>query len=157
MTAPQAAMAGQPVNAAAVDERLLVDQEANHHPQPENNGDNSCFPWPTVLGFLILSFNAAMAIIRSQGDVMAIAFVGFAYAILVALFVCLRMYERARAGSSKREWLKIAVWILTTLLTFSFSYKVAAIMPAPMAVVVWLMAFATVAGGFVAFFVYKEK
>ncbi|KAG0532334.1 hypothetical protein BDA96_04G099600 [Sorghum bicolor] len=108
MTAPQAAMAGQPVNAAAVDERLLVDQEANHHPQPENNGDNSCFPWPTVLGFLILSFNAAMAIIRSQGDVMAIAFVGFAYAILVALFVCLRMYERARAGSSKREWLKIA-------------------------------------------------
>jgi hypothetical protein len=31
---------------------------------------------------------------------------------------------------------------------------VAAIMPAPVAVVVWLMAFATVAGGFLAFFIY---
>nr|AGT17431.1 hypothetical protein SHCRBa_151_D24_F_30 [Saccharum hybrid cultivar R570] len=148
-------MAGQPVNAAAVDNPLLVDQEANY-PQADNNGGSS-FPWPTVLGFLILSFNAAMAIIRSDGDRMAVTFVGFSYAVLVALFVCLRMYERARAGSSKREWLKIAVWVLTTLLTFSFSYKVAAIMPAPVAVVVWLMAFATVAGGFVAFFVYKEK
>lgn len=153
--APQAAMAGQPLD-AAVDAPLLVvvDQEANY-PQAEN-GDSS-FPWLTILGFLILTFNAVMAIIRSEGEKTAIAFVSFSYAVLVALFVCLRMYERARADSAKRKWLKIAVWTLTTMLTFSFSYKVAAIMPTPVAVVVWLMAFATVTGGFVAFFVYKEK
>nr|CAB3449341.1 unnamed protein product [Digitaria exilis] len=111
----------------------------------------------TLIGFLFLTFNSIMAILRSQGDAMAVAFVGFSYADLVALFVCLRMYERARAGSATREWLKVAVWILTTLLTFAFSCKVAAVMPAPVAVLVWLMAFATVAGGFVAFFIYKEK
>ncbi|KAF8691523.1 hypothetical protein HU200_040670 [Digitaria exilis] len=102
----------------------------------------------TLIGFLFLTFNSIMAILRSQGDAMAVAFVGFSYADLVALFVCLRMYERARAGSATREWLKVAVWILTTLLTFAFSCKVAAVMPAPVAVLVWLMAFATVAGGF---------
>ncbi|GJM90603.1 hypothetical protein PR202_ga06903 [Eleusine coracana subsp. coracana] len=76
---------------------------------------------------------------------------------LVLLFACLRLYERAPAQSSTREQLKVAVWILTTLLTFAFSYKVAAVMPPSVAVLVWLMAFATVAGGFFAFFLYKEK
>lgn len=155
----------QEVPAAA--ERLLQlqvnegHQEADNYPdghQGDNgHGHRTSIPWFTLLGFGILTLNSAMAMIRSQGDKAAMAFVGFSYADLVALFVCLRMYEGAPAGSSKRDWLKVAVWILTTLLTLAFSSKVAAVMPPTVAILVWLMAFATIAGGFIAFFIYKEK
>ncbi|CAN6277971.1 unnamed protein product [Urochloa humidicola] len=161
----QAVIAGEPAaDHCAGAAALLGDKEANkiandtHREDRVNNAGVSRFSWlPTFLGFLLLTLNSAMAIVRSQGDKMAISFVAFSYGILVALFVCLKLYERAGAGSSRRNWLKIAVWVLTTLLTFAFSYKVAAVMPAPIAVLVWLMAFATVAGGFFAFFIYNEK
>ncbi|CAN6246667.1 unnamed protein product [Urochloa humidicola] len=133
-----------------------ADQEANV-PNNGREADNGSFSWLIFFAFLLLTFNCTMAIIRSQGEMMVVVFVSFSYADLVMLFVCLRMYERAPAGSTKREWLKIGVWTLTTLLTFAFSYKVAAVMPPLVAVLVWIMAFTTVAGGFVAFFIYKEK
>lgn len=146
-------------HSAAEEQLLPEDKEANNPDvvRRAEDGDRMSVPWFTLLAFLILTFNSGMAIVRSQGDVTAIAFVGFSYADLLALFACLRMYERAPAGSSTRGWLKVAVWVLTTLLTFAFSSKVAAVMPPTVAVLVWLMAFATVAGGFIAFFVYKEK
>ncbi|CAO2037683.1 unnamed protein product [Urochloa humidicola] len=137
---------------------VASDNNGSHQADSINAAGGSRFSWlPTFLAFLLLTFNSAMAIARSQGDTMAIAFVGFCYGDLVALFICLKMYESARAGSAKRKWLKIVVWVLTTLLTFAFSYKVAAVMPAPAAVLVWLMSFASVSGGFIAFFVYNEK
>ncbi|CAL5023144.1 unnamed protein product [Urochloa decumbens] len=132
------------------------DQEANV-PNNGREADNGSFSWPIFVCFLFLTFNSVMAIIRAQGEMMAVAFVSFSYVDLVVLFVFLRMYERAPAGSGKRGWLKIGIWTLTTLLTFAFSYKVAAVMPPLVAVFVWIMAFTTVAGGFLAFFIYKEK
>ncbi|KAL6604436.1 hypothetical protein ACP70R_042863 [Stipagrostis hirtigluma subsp. patula] len=119
-------------------------------------GGNS-FPWLTVLGFAFLTFNSGMAVYRSPGDLWAIAFVAFSYVDLLALFFCLRQYESAEPGSQLRDRLKVAVWLLTTALTLVFSYKVAAVMPAAVAIVVWLMAFGTVAGGFYAFFCYADK
>lgn len=157
MAAHEAATARQP------EDPLLGDQEAANMHGDRNEEDNnnnargSFSSWLPFLGFLFLTLNSAVAVVRSRGETMAVAFITFSYVDLVALFVCLRMYERARAGSSTREWLKIAVWVLTTLLTLGFSYRVAAVMPAPVALLVWLMAFATVTGGFVAFFVLKEK
>lgn len=50
----------------------------------------------------------------------------------------------------------MAVWVLTTLLTLAFSYKVAAIMPVPVQILVWGMAGATILGGFYAFFLHTE-
>lgn len=151
-TVLQADTARQPAKDPAGAPLLGGDQKAS------DNAAAGSYSWVmTLLGFVFLTFNSAMAIIRSEGEATAIAFVGFSYVDLVALFVCLRMYERAPAGSAKREWLKVSVWILTTLLTFAFSYKVAAVMPAAVALLIWLMAFGTVAGGFVAFFIYKEK
>ncbi|KAL6839394.1 hypothetical protein ACP4OV_030664 [Aristida adscensionis] len=114
------------------------------------------FSWLTLLGFAFLTFNSAMAIYRSNGDAAAVAFVGFSYVDLVLLFWCLRMFERAAPGSGARANLKVAVWILTTLLTVVFSYKVAVIMPLPVQILVWGMAAATVMGGFYAFFVHRE-
>lgn len=115
------------------------------------------FSWLTMLGFAFLTFNSAMAIYRSDGDKYAIAFVGFSYIDLVLLFICLRLFEKAEPNSSTRSNLKAAVWVLTTLLTVVFSYKVAAIMPVPVQVLVWAMAGATVLGGFYAFFVHRES
>jgi len=115
------------------------------------------FSWLTALGFLFLTFNSGMAIYRSGGDRAAIAFVAFSYADLVLLFVMLRWYERAPADSSGRKWLKFAVWSLTMLLTAFFSYRVAAVMPLPMAVLVWAMAFVTLIGIYHAFLAHPES
>ncbi|CAL4889138.1 unnamed protein product [Urochloa decumbens] len=162
----QSAIAGKPADShyAAAAAPFLGDEEAasipnDGHHQADINADAGCrLSWlPAFLGFVFLTLNSATAIVRCRGDAAAFAFVGLSYADLVALFLCLRMYGRAPAGSSARSWLKVAVWILTTLLTLAFSGKVAAVMPPPVAVVVWLVAFATIAGGFVAFFVCKEK
>ena len=79
--------------------------------------------------FLFLTFNSGMAVYHSNGDFGAIAFVAFSYLDLVLRFYCLRWYERTTLESPRREHLKMAVWLLTTMLTAAFSYKVAAIMP----------------------------
>ncbi|GJM98110.1 hypothetical protein PR202_ga15087 [Eleusine coracana subsp. coracana] len=86
-----------------------------------------------------------------------VLFVVVSYLDLVALFGCLRYYERLDRQSPRRETVKAAVWALTTLLTVIFSYKVAEIMPLAVKVVVWAMAAATTCGGFYAFFLYEEK
>lgn len=113
--------------------------------------------WLTLLGFAFLTFNSAMAIYRSKGDRAAVAFVVFSYVDLVFLFWCLRWYEREEQGSGSRERLKMAIWLLATMLTLAFSYKVAAIVPVPEQILVWGMADATVLGGFYAFFLYGRK
>lgn len=114
-------------------------------------------PWLTVAGFTFLTFNSGMAIRRSGGERGAVAFVAFSYLDLILLFACLKWFETAAPGSAARPRLKVAVWTLTTALTVLFSAKVAAVVPAAVAVLVWVMAFATVAGGFYAFFLYSDK
>ncbi|GJN38701.1 hypothetical protein PR202_gb27767 [Eleusine coracana subsp. coracana] len=114
------------------------------------------FSWLTALGFLFLTFNSGMAIYRSDGDRSSVLFVVVSYLDLVALFGCLRYYERLDRHSPRRETVKAAVWALTTLLTVIFSYKVAEIMPLAVKVVVWAMA-APHLRGFYAFFLYEEK
>ncbi|CAL5023135.1 unnamed protein product [Urochloa decumbens] len=154
-------MSNKPAADHAAAALLMGDEEANipnggAHQADVN--DARWFPWPTLLGFSFLSFNSAMAIVRSRGDATAVAFISFSYADLVVLFLCLRSYERALPeGSAERTTLKVAVWSLTTALTLAFSYKVAAVMPLPVEVHLWLMAFTTIAGGFYAFFVHEEK
>ncbi|KAG0532345.1 hypothetical protein BDA96_04G100200 [Sorghum bicolor] len=128
------------IDMADPDQPLEVGQQAGH-------GDHSGFSLLTALGFCFLSFNSGMAIYRSDGDTGAIAFVAFSYMDLVLLFVCLRSVE-----PSTRSKLKAAVWVLTASLAIMFSYKVAAVMPLAVAVVVWAMAGATVVGCYYAFF-----
>jgi hypothetical protein len=110
-----------------------------------------------LISFIFLTFNSGMAVYKSNGDLVAISFVGFSYLDLVLLFFCLRLYERAPPESARREHLKMAVWLLTTMLTAAFSYKVAATMLFPVQVLVWTMAGATVLGGFYAFFRHRGE
>ncbi|KAL5211525.1 hypothetical protein ABZP36_022372 [Zizania latifolia] len=130
-----------------------------HLPVPEQQRDAGAagISLLTIIGFAFLTFNSVMAVYRSEGDVAAISFVVFSYLVLVLLFVCLRMFETTPLESPRREHIKTAVWLLTTMLTVAFSYKVAALMPFPVQVLVWAMAAATVLGGFYAFFLHSDK
>ncbi|CAN6246670.1 unnamed protein product [Urochloa humidicola] len=136
-----------------VDEALL--KHPANHPAPKKSTYHG-IPVLTVIGFIFLTFNSGMAVYRSNGDLGTIFFVAFSYVDLVSLFYCLRWYESTPLESPRREHLKMAVWLQTTMLTAAFSYKVAAIMPFPMQVLVWSMAGTTVLGGFYAFLLHRE-
>ncbi|KAG6485159.1 hypothetical protein ZIOFF_053688 [Zingiber officinale] len=106
------------------------------------------------IAFIFLTYNSGAAIYRSIHDPSAVAFVATSYLDLLLLFWCLHKFETA--PEENRGWLKAAVWILATLLTVMFSGKVAAIMPWPVALLVYGMAAATAVGGFWAFFLYRK-
>ncbi|GJN19340.1 hypothetical protein PR202_gb06607 [Eleusine coracana subsp. coracana] len=116
----------------------------------------SGFPWVETAGFGYLTFSSGMAVYRSRGDSWTVAFVGFAYLDLLLLLLCLRQYEKTEPGSPLRRRLKALVWILMAALTLVFAYKVAAVMPAAAAAVVWVLAIAVAAAGFVAFFCVEQ-
>lgn len=138
-------------------QKQFLDEAMIKQPTLEEDREGA---WPsvlTIIGFGFLTFNSFMAVYRSNGDVGSISFVVFSYLVLVLLFYCLRRFETTPPESPSREHIKMAVWVLTTMLTAAFSYKVAAIMPLPVQVLVWAMAGATVFGGFYAFFIHQEK
>ncbi|KAL6606621.1 hypothetical protein ACP70R_042274 [Stipagrostis hirtigluma subsp. patula] len=106
----------------------------------------------TSLGLLLLTGNSVAAIHRSHGDVAAAGFVLASYLSLLLLFYCLRWFEAAPPESPARDRARLGVWLLTTLLTAMFSWRVAALVLLPVAAGVWLMAASSVLGGFYALF-----
>ncbi|CAL4889177.1 unnamed protein product [Urochloa decumbens] len=135
-------------------DEVLLKEPVKQPAQEDHDGH-----WPsllTVVGFVFLTFNSVMAVYRSNGDMWAISFVVFSYLDLVVLSYFLRQFERTPPESPRREHIKMVVWLLTTMLTAAFSYKVAEIMPLPVQVLVWAMAGVTVLGGFYAFFLHRE-
>jgi hypothetical protein len=114
--------------------------------------------WLTVLGLLFLTFNSGMAIYRSNGDAVTMVLVGFCYSDLILLFIFLtRKYELGgsqggRTNGCRTSSLRSAVWALTTLLSITLSYRVALLMPLPMAALVWAMAVVVVVGVYGAVF-----
>ncbi|XP_078151855.1 uncharacterized protein LOC144547136 [Carex rostrata] len=112
--------------------------------------------WLSRLGLLCLTFNSGIAINRSHNDPWSVAFIVSMFLDLLLLFFCLQKFEKMPRNSPVRTWLKIAIWFLSTFLTVMFSYRVAALMPLAVAIVVWVMALSTVGAGFYLFFVYRE-
>ncbi|TVT97348.1 hypothetical protein EJB05_57416, partial [Eragrostis curvula] len=110
--------------------------------------------WVAGAGFGLLTLNSCLAIYRARDDLASVLFVAGSYLLLLLLFGCLRAYERAPPGSPARERARSAVWPLTTLLTVGFAWKVAALMPSAVAVLVWGLAIATSVGGFFALYVH---
>ncbi|KAJ1258011.1 hypothetical protein BS78_10G040800 [Paspalum vaginatum] len=116
-----------------------------------------CSAMTTKLGLGALAINSALAVYNSwsRGDAASVAFVLVADAAPLLLFFCLRKLEleQAQAGGRRRNNIKVvAVWTLTTLLTAMFASRVAPMMPPAVAAAVWIIAVATIAGGFWAFF-----
>lgn len=73
-----------------------------------------------ILGFAFLTFNSVMAVSSWNRGFGAVSFVAFSYLDLVTLFYCLRMYQMMPPGSPHRENLKVAMWLLTSMLTIAF-------------------------------------
>ncbi|WVZ77329.1 hypothetical protein U9M48_025208 [Paspalum notatum var. saurae] len=73
-----------------------------------------------ILGFLLLAFNAATAVYSAHRGLGAIAFVAFCYLDIILLIYCLRLYETTPPGTPRRGHLRVAMWLLTTALTFAF-------------------------------------
>ncbi|RRT79345.1 hypothetical protein B296_00005961 [Ensete ventricosum] len=116
-------------------------------------GADDGFRWMHVLVLVLLTVNTLLALHRSRDDPWNAAFVVTSYADLISLFYCLRLFERTpEAAVRTRRNLKKAVWCLSALLVAMFSYRVAAVMPPVVAVIVWCMAGLTVSGGFYALF-----
>ncbi|CAN6208759.1 unnamed protein product [Urochloa humidicola] len=99
----------------------------------------------TKLGLAALTCNSAIALYRSRHDPRSAAFVAGAYGAVVLLGWFLRRFER---GEGDRRRTQAAVWLLTTLLTAIFAFRVAAVMPPAVCSVVYLMAAATAGAGF---------
>ncbi|CAN6172500.1 unnamed protein product [Urochloa humidicola] len=70
----------------------------------------------TLLGFTLLTCNSIMAIVKSQGDVAATAFVVTSYTTLLLLFYFLHLFEASPQGSAARDRARVGVWLATTLL-----------------------------------------
>ncbi|KAJ1689418.1 hypothetical protein LUZ63_013573 [Rhynchospora breviuscula] len=113
--------------------------------------------WLSLLGFAFLAFNSGMAVYRSRDDIWSVLFVVSSFLDLLLLFYCLKKFERTPRDSPTRGHLKIAVWSLSTFLTLMFSYRVAALMPLAVAIIVWIMSLGTIGTGFYLFFIYKEE
>jgi hypothetical protein len=101
-----------------------------------------------TLGFFFLTGNSVVAVRRSRGDAAATTFIIVSYYCLVLLFYFLRRFETAApAAAADKDQAKNGVWLTTTLLIAMFSWRVAVLMPWPVASGVWLMAVATTLGG----------
>ncbi|CAN6215123.1 unnamed protein product [Urochloa humidicola] len=100
----------------------------------------------------VLVFNSGLAIYNSWGEASSVAFVLTSTAALALLLVCLRELERGEG----RDRIKAVVWAFSTLLMAMFTSRVwvAPLMPPIVEAAMWLIAVATIAGVFWAFFLF---
>lgn len=134
------------------------DKSPSRRKQVPVENESSNYPsWLTLFGLLFLTFNSAMAIYRSRDDPWSVVFVVSSFAALILLFICLQKFEKTPQNSPTLFHLKIAVWCLSTFLTAMFSYRVAALMPLAVAIIVWAMSLSTIGAGFYLFFIYSEE
>ncbi|CAN6172502.1 unnamed protein product [Urochloa humidicola] len=111
----------------------------------------------STIGLFFLTGNSILAINRSWGDAAAITFVLASYLSLIQLFYCLQRFEESAPGSAARDRARLGVWLTTTLLTAMFSWRVAAVMPRPVAAGVLFMGGSTIAEGFYALFLHHPQ
>ncbi|KAG0539154.1 hypothetical protein BDA96_03G298000 [Sorghum bicolor] len=121
-----------------------------------SDGSSSPSCASAVVALSFLGLNSVVAIYRSRHDPRSILFVTVCFLCVVFLFHLLRVFERLPPESPRRLPVKAAVWAVTTTLTVMFSGRVAPLMPAPVAAVVWSMAAVTILAGFYLFFVCPD-
>ncbi|KAJ3701396.1 hypothetical protein LUZ61_005101 [Rhynchospora tenuis] len=111
-----------------------------------------------VIAFAFLTYNAVLSIYRSRGNPWDLAFVISCFAELILLFWCLKKFENhgADVPLERKHQLKVVVWVLTTLLTVTFAWKVSLIMPLCLTLVIWGMSASVIIAGFYAFFIFNN-
>ncbi|XP_008780829.2 uncharacterized protein LOC103700727 [Phoenix dactylifera] len=114
----------------------------------------------TSIGLAFLTTNTVLSAYRARHDPWTVAFVLFAYLDLLALFGCLRAYEKQRAeplGTVEMNTsLKVAIWVLANALNVAFAYRVAQMMPLALYAVVWGMSGFTLLVTFYGLFLCPE-
>ena len=114
-------MAASEKHKPSMAEALLGQRQPLIQPSPEDSKQGGAWPsLSTIVGFAFLTFNSAMAVSSWRSGFGAVSFVAFSYLDLAMLFYCLRMYHKIPPGSPLRERLKVAMWLLTTMLTIAF-------------------------------------
>ena len=115
--------------------------------------------WVTLAILAGLAVNLALCVRRVGGeDRGALAFVGFSHLNLLLLFGAIRRFEASPAdGSPARGRARLAVWLLTATLTAAFTWRIGEMMPLGFAIAAWVMAAATVLGGFYMLFLHGDK
>ncbi|CAD6251406.1 unnamed protein product [Miscanthus lutarioriparius] len=75
-----------------------------------------------LVGLMLLAFSSAMAVSSCHRGFGAVSLLAFSFLLdLGMLFHCLRLYARTPLASPGRpEILKIAVWLLVTMLVVTF-------------------------------------
>ncbi|CAN6165134.1 unnamed protein product [Urochloa humidicola] len=125
----------------------------------DNNQRENAGGLLVLAGVVLLTVTCSAAAYRSvaAGDVASVAFVIVSYSAFLLLLRFLRAYDdlvmaAEAVAADDRERLRRKVWALCTLLTAMFAWKVAGVMPRPVAIGVWAAAVAASAGGFVLMF-----
>jgi Family of unknown function (DUF6490) len=113
---------------------------------------------PTI-GFLFLTYNFATATYRSRNNPSDLAFIISCYVELILLFCCLKKHENLSTGTPTEQSnrLKGAVWVLSTLLTCTFTWRVSQIMPWYLNLIMWSMSASVIVVGFYFFFLFKGE
>ncbi|KAJ4794848.1 hypothetical protein LUZ62_046094 [Rhynchospora pubera] len=135
---------------------------ANCNEQPESEPvsqqhNNSRFAFFPIIAFLYLSYNFGLAAYRSRSNPWDLAFIISCYVELILLFLCLKKHENlaADAPTECRYRLKVVVWILCTLLTFTFAWRISQIMPWYLNVIIWAMSASVILVEFYFFFLFR--
>jgi len=117
------------------------------------------FDFLSTISFIFLTYNVVQCIYRSIGKPWDLAFIISSYTELTLLFVCLKIHENlgTDARIEHKHRLKVVVWVLTTLVTTTFAYRVAEIMPLSLKIVVWGMSGTVIVAGFYAFFIFDNN
>ncbi|KAF3326899.1 hypothetical protein FCM35_KLT08529 [Carex littledalei] len=87
------------------------------------------------------------------------AFVTSCYVELMLLFYCLRKHENmtADAPTDDRDRLKGVVWVLCTLLTCTFAWRISQILPWYLNIIIWGMSASVIVVGFYFFFLFQNE
>ena len=134
-----------------------ADPSDRHH-QVQGPVRNRRRPWVTLAILAGLAVNLALCVRRVGGeDRGALAFVGFSHLNLLLLFGAIRRFEASPDGSPARGRARLAVWLLTATLTAAFTWRIGEMMPLGFAIAAWVMAAATVLGGFYMLFLRGDK
>ncbi|CAD6340317.1 unnamed protein product [Miscanthus lutarioriparius] len=124
--------------------------------QPAPDGARR-LPWTTVVILVVLAGNFVLSVRRVRDNRSALSFIGLSHLNLLALFYATRRFQLSPPGSVARGRARLAVWLLTTTLTAGFTWKIGTMLPLGLAILAWVMAAATVLGGFHLMFVHGRK
>ncbi|WOL09158.1 hypothetical protein Cni_G17911 [Canna indica] len=122
--------------------------------QQSGSASGWLFNFLSALGLIFLTVNVTSVARRSLHRPGTLFFVVFSYLDLVLLFVCLSLFQRLgpEARPEKRRRLKAAIWLLATALNLGFAWRMALLLPWPVAVTVWVTSMCVAAGGFYGLF-----